>query len=246
MKSLSIIIPCYNEGEKLLSNISKIKKFIFTSFDTEDFDFEIIIVNDGSEDDSKNIFEKYCKEDSFCKLISYDTNKGKGFAVKQGIKSSTKDVVVFMDADLSTHLSSLIDVYKYIDDKDIVIGSRRHSSSTLTKPQGKTRRFLGKVCSITTKMFMSFDISDTQCGFKAFKGDIARNIIEKQTVDGFAFDIELLYVAYLNGYSIKEIPVIWENDEDSRVRLLCSSISFLKDLCLIRLKKNTYTKKTVT
>ena len=238
MKSLSIIIPCYNEGEKLLANISKIKNFIFTSF--KHIDFEIIIVNDGSKDNSEDILTQYCKDDCCCKLISYDINKGKGFAVKQGIESSTKDIVVFMDADLSTDLSSLVDVYSNIDLYDIVIGSRRHPQSILVKPQRKTRRFFGKVCSIITNIFTSFNISDTQCGFKAIKVDVARDIVQKQTINGFAFDVELLYIGYLNGYSIKEIPVIWENDEDSKVKLIDSSLLFLKDLCKIKSRKNTY------
>lgn len=242
MKSLSIIVPCYNEGEKLLLNISKIKNFIFETFSEEKLDFEIIIVNDGSTDNSKNIFEKFCKEDDYCKLATYDKNRGKGFAVKKGIELSSKDIVVFMDADLSTELTALIDVFKFIDNYDIVVGSRRHPESVLVKKQGKCRRVLGKTCSIITNNLMSFNISDTQCGFKAFKGDTARKIVEKQTIEGFAFDVELLYIASLNSYSIKEIPVIWENDEDSRVRLVRSSLAFIKDLYLIKSKKKDYIK----
>lgn len=243
MKSLSIVIPCYNEGDKLTINLSKIKKFILSSFTDSDFDFEIIIVNDGSKDDTKNIIENYCKEDSCCRFVTYDTNKGKGFAVKQGIKNSTKDIVVFMDADLSTDLSALIDVYENIHEYDIVIGSRRHPQSILAIPQGKRRRFVGKMCSLITNMFMSFNISDTQCGFKAFKGDIARSLVLNQTIDGFAFDVELLYIAYLNECSITEIPVIWENDEDSKVKLIDSSLKFIKDLFYIKFRKNKYKKE---
>lgn len=243
IKSLSIIIPCYNEGDKLIDNLSKIKKFISFSFADIDLDFEIIIVNDGSKDNSKNIIESYCKTDSCCRFVTYDTNRGKGFAVKEGIKKSTKDIVVFMDADLSTDLSALIDVYEKIYEYDIVIGSRRHHQSVLVAPQGKRRRIIGKACSLLTNIIMSFNISDTQCGFKAFKGDIARNLVLSQTVDGFAFDVELLYMAYINNYSITEIPVIWENDEDSKVKLINSSFQFIKDLLYIKLRKNNYKKE---
>lgn len=239
MESLSIIIPCYNEGEKLLSNISKIKTFIFSSFEN-DLDFEIIIVNDGSTDNSKKIFEDYCKQDSLCKFITYDINKGKGYAVREGIKSSTKEVVVFMDADLSTDITALLDVYENIGGTHIIIGSRRHPKSILIIPQGKRRRFVGKMCSLITNFLMSFNISDTQCGFKAFKGSVARELVLRQTINRFAFDVELLYIGYLNGYVIKEIPVIWENDEDSKVKLVGSSFKFMRDLIKIKLNKKHY------
>lgn len=243
-KSLSIILPCYNEGEKLISNILKIKNYISESI-SDKLQFEIIIVNDGSTDDSPVILEEFCKNNCFCKLITYPNNRGKGFAVKKGIETASNDIIVFMDADLSTDLSALLSVYEFINDYNIVIGSRRHKLSILTKPQGNFRRFLGKSCSLITNFLFSFNISDTQCGFKAFSKEAIIDIIKKQTVHGFAFDVELLYIAYLNKYSIKEIPVTWENDEDSKVNIVSSSLLFLKDLLSIKFKKNFYKKRLI-
>lgn len=237
LKNLSIIIPCYNEGEKAIVNIIKIKEFL-SSF--EDLDYEIIIVNDGSKDNTGDILKSYCKNDTLCKVVSYDENRGKGFAVKQGIGKSSNDIVVFMDADLSTDLSSLVDVYEHIDNYEVIIGSRRHNQSILPKPQKFPRNLISKICSKITNYIIPLHLADTQCGFKAFRGDIARDIVEKQTIENFAFDVELLYICHLNGFSIKETPVIWENDEDSKVKLLDSSILFFKDLVKIRLQKKHY------
>lgn len=238
MKNLSIIIPCYNEGEKTIVSILKIKNFL-SSF--KELDFEIIVVNDGSNDNTGDILHSYCKDDTFCKLISYKHNKGKGFAVKEGISQSSNDIVIFMDADLSTDLSAIHDVYKHIDSYDVVIGSRKHEQSILSKPQKFPRNLTSRICSKITNFIIPINTSDSQCGFKAFKGDVARTIVKKQTVENFAFDVELLYICYLNGFSIKEIPVIWENDEDSKVKLFDSSILFIKDLIKIKSQKEQYT-----
>ena len=134
-------------------------------------------------------------------------------------------------------------MYSYIHDYNIVIGSRRHPQSILVKKQNNIRRFIGKSCSILTNLITSFNISDTQCGFKAFDGDIARVLADKQTINGFAVDVEMLYIAHINAYSIKEIHVIWENDEDSKVKVIDSSLRFFKDLLYIKSKTNQYKEK---
>ena len=124
-----------------------------------------------------------------------------------------------MDADLSTNLDAINTTLRYCDNLnfDVIIGSRRHENTILPKPQKLPRKIIGKMCIIITKLIIGLDVSDTQCGFKTFKSDIMKYIIEKQQIERFAFDVEYLYIAKLKNKTIKEIPIVWENDEDSKV-----------------------------
>ena len=234
---LSLIIPCYNEGIKLIKNIDLIKDYL-----TENniIDYEIIVVNDGSKDNTLKILNEIIKENCDIKLVSYEKNQGKGHAVKKGIEKSIGDFIIFMDADLSTNLSAINNVLEEMNNYDVIIGSRRHKSSVLVKPQNFTRRFIGNTCSLLTNLIIPLKISDTQCGFKAFNGNFAREMIKKQQLNGFAFDVEYLYMAKLNKQTILEIPIVWENDEDSKVSVVKSSIIFFKDLFRIRKNKLIY------
>lgn len=236
-RELSIIVPCYNEGNKLTLSISKIKKYLE---EIRFNDYEIIIVNDGSTDNTNDICLKISKEEKQVKYFTYDKNRGKGGAVKEGIKNSTGKWVIFMDADLSTDLKAIKTVIENKDNYDVIIGSRRHLDTVLVKEQNFPRRFVGKTCSILTNMIIPLKISDTQCGFKSFEGNFAREMIKKQQLDGFAFDVEYLYIAKLKHKKILEIGVYWENDEDSKVSVVKSSIKFFKDLFKIKGNKNIY------
>lgn len=235
---LSIIVPCYNEGNKLIINVKQINDFMCEN--TNISNYEILIVNDGSKDNTFEIGEQLSKEYPNVINLGYEVNRGKGGAVKEGILQSKGEWVVFMDADLSTDLTAINDFFKLKDNYDVVIGSRRHKDSNLVKAQNFPRRFVGKTCSILTNLIIPLHISDTQCGFKAFNGDLARKIALKQKLNGFAFDVELLYITKLNNYSIGEIAIIWKNDDDSRVSIFNSSVNFFMDLFKIRKNKKNY------
>lgn len=236
--NLSLVIPCYNEGQKLVKNITTIRDYMFEH--NKGCSYEIIIVNDGSKDNTLNICNKLSKEFNNVFVVTYDNNKGKGYAVKQGISNSKGDYVMFMDADLSTDLSAIRESLKELKNNYIVVGSRRHKESNLIKKQGLIRQFIGKSCSILTNLIIPLHLPDTQCGFKSFDGDLARELVKYQSLDGFSFDVELLYIAKLNKYSIGEIPVIWENDDDSKVSMFNSSVNFFLDLFKIRFNKSKY------
>lgn len=229
----------------MIKNTQQIVEFMKSFKDT----YEIIIINDGSKDNTINILnnevkfylEKQRKNTNLenFKIITYECNQGKGYAVKQGIKNSIGKIVLFMDADLSTNLIAICDVLKY-KNEDVIIGSRKIKGSNLTKKQGYVRQLIGNCCRFLTNIIVPLYIIDTQCGFKAFNGDFAREMISKQTINRFAFDVEYLYIAKLNGKNIIEIPVIWENDEDSKVSLFDTSIDFFKSLIRIRKNKPFY------
>lgn len=226
---VSIIIPCYNEEKCIKKSVTEIINYM----NDEKIDYELICVNDGSTDNTKKILENI----NTIKLISYDENMGKGYAVKQGILAASGEKIIFMDADLSTDLSAIKKGLKR--NEDIVIGSRALKNSIiLDKPL--MRKISSFISNKIITLMIGTNIKDTQCGFKIFKSDIIKQIVEKQTINRWAFDVEYIYIAKLNHYSVKEIPVIWKNNNDSKVRLIKDSINFIKELIKIRKNKSKY------
>ena len=201
------------------------------------------MVNDGSSDDivsvANDIAAEFRNPQNF-KFITYEKNRGKGHAVKTGIEASRGDYVLFMDADLSVDISSIQKYWEIKDQADIWIASRRHKDSNMVVSQGLVRKIVSKSCNILTKMITGLKFEDTQCGFKCFKGDVARKIVTKQTLERWSFDVELLTIAQLNGYTIQDFGIQWENDSDSRVSVLDASIKFFKELFYIRKNKKNY------
>ena len=229
---LSIVVPCYNESKDIAKNSEIIKKHL------EDIkqDYELILVNDGSKDNTKEVIEAI----PGVKALSYEPNRGKGGAVKYGIENATGDYVLFMDADLSTNLEAIDRFIKIAPNYDMVIGSRHAKDSVIKKKQPALRVFIGWCCRRLVNMKFHFKFKDTQCGFKAMRTDIAKKIVAKQVVNNFAFDVEYLYIAKLNNLSIYEMGVIWADDRGSTVSPLKSSIKFFKDLSFIKKHKKTY------
>lgn len=244
MTDLSIVIPCYNEGKKLRNNLYKLIKFL----NNKNFTYEIIVVNDGSKDNTKKELSSFKpsklnpKNLKKYSVISYNKNKGKGYAIKKGIFNSKGTYVLFMDSDFSTSIIEILKFWKRRNEADILIGDRNQKDSKIEN-KSFLRKIFSSIFNIITKFIIPINYNDTQCGFKFFKTDIAKKIIEKQTINRFAFDIEYLYIAELNNYSIKEIPVKWKDDKDSQVKLLSASINMFKDLLKIRNNKNKYIRK---
>lgn len=239
MKKISIIIPCYNEGKNILNSINSVKNYLESELSL--VNYEIIVVNDGSTDsETKEIFK--ISKINKVKFISYMNNKGKGYAIKEGIRKATNDIIIFMDADLSIDLSAIKSVVENIEKFDIVIASRHHKKSKIIKSQPLYRKIMGYLCSLITRLITGLKFKDTQCGFKGFKKDIAKKLIKKQKVNRWAFDVEYLYVACLKNYSVKEIPIVLRNDSNSTVDPIKSSLIFLKDLIRIRKNKKYYMK----
>ena len=230
---LSIVIPCYNEAKTIRDNITN-RVIPFLKY--KNIKYEIILVNDGSKD---NTLEEIMAIPGV-NVVSYTPNHGKGYAIKQGLIEAKGDFILFMDADLSTDLKAIEDVMQFRNDYDVIIGSRHHKGSVLVQKQPLLRRFIGFGCRFLVNMKFKFHLTDTQCGFKAMNKATAKLIIEKQTIDDFAFDVEYLYIAKLNNKTIKEIPVVWENDRSSTVSPLASSIKFFKDLKIIKKNKEKY------
>lgn len=230
---ISIIIPCYNEEKDIKNNVEeKVLPFLKKL----PIEYELLLVNDGSKDKTQEVIETI----KGAKALGYPVNRGKGGAVKFGIEHSTGDYILFMDADLSTDLIAFDELVPLLGNYDLIIGSRHLKESKMPVKQPLIRRFVGKSCRIMVNTQYGFKLKDTQCGFKAIKSEIAKFIAEKQIVNGFAFDVEYLYMAKLNNWSIKEIPVVWTNDTSTTVSVFKSSKQFIKDMRRIKKNKKNY------
>lgn len=237
---LSIIIPAFNEENRLKETLCRISAYLLARYT----DSEIIIVDDGSSDRTIAIANDFARG-SRLKIIvlKNDKNQGKGSAVKKGILASSGDFVLFSDADLSTPIEELAKFINYIKDGyDVVIGSRANKDSDIRVSQPWYRQMMGKTFNMLIRILLFRDFNDTQCGFKLFRGDIARCIAKDMKIDGFCFDVEMLYLAKRRHCKIKELGIVWNNSSQSKVKILNSSLSMFFDLVKVRMihEKNTY------
>lgn len=229
---LSVIIPCYNEAK----DIAKKAEIVKEKLATLSIDSELILVNDGSKDDTKEVISTI----DGVMASGYDVNKGKGGAIQKGILDATGDYILFMDADLSTDLEAIDRLLPMLNQYDMVIGSRHHKESEIPVKQPFIRRFIGWGCRTLVRWKFHIHYTDTQCGFKAIRRDIAKLMAERQIIMGFAFDVEYLYMAKLNNWTVQELPVTWRDDRGSTVSPVKSSIKFFKDMRKIKKNKKNY------
>ncbi|MBI4707933.1 MAG: glycosyltransferase family 2 protein [Candidatus Omnitrophica bacterium] len=229
---MSIIIPAYNEEKRLAVTLDKIRGYL----ENKNFDFEVIVVDDGSKDRTVAVSVKSLlfKEGNL-KVLRNAENRGKGFSVRQGILNSKGEFVLFSDADLSTPIQELDKLYEYIKSGfDFVIGSRSLGDSDVQVRQPWVRERMGKVFNYFVKLLLVSGFSDTQCGFKLLRREVAYKIASLSKIDGFCFDVEMLYLARKLNYKVKEVGVIWLNSVQSKVRVLGSSFDMFKDLLRIK------------
>lgn len=223
-KFLSVVIPAYNEQLIIKHTVSAIDSYLRS----RDYEFEIIVVNDGSTDRTENVLQDLQSLNSSLTIVSHKKNQGKGYAVKQGVASARGRFILFFDADHSVNINHL---EKFIDEMkrgaDIVIGSIEVKGASAIDHNHIYRRFLGKMAKILIKLAVK-NISDTQRGFKLFKKDVAHILFPGLTIKRWGFDIELLALAQRLNYKIVELPVVWENRSGSRVSILDYLITFIE------------------
>ncbi|MCM2325887.1 MAG: glycosyltransferase family 2 protein [Candidatus Woesearchaeota archaeon] len=218
---ISIIIPCYNEEKRIGKTLEAITSFM------KGRKHEIILVDDGSTDKTISIAKRFK-----VKILKNHKNMGKGYSVKRGALNSSGEYILFSDADLSTPIEELDNLLE--QDSDIVIGSRKADGAIIEAQQPNLRVLAGNIFPFITRLLILPGIKDTQCGFKLFKRKCLK-IFRKQTVYGFSFDVELLYLARKYGFSVKEVGVRWSNDINSKVSIIRHSFSMFKDLIRIRM-----------
>ena len=227
---LSIIIPAYNEEKRITSALARVLDYL----STKNYAWEIILVDDGSTDRTTDAARKAVK-DKRLKVIKNPINKGKGYSVKKGILASKGEIILFSDADLSTPIEELDKILLWIDEGyNIVIGSRGLADSIIEAPQPWHRQTMGKAFNLLVRLLVLDGFIDTQCGFKCFKRDAAVQVFTLQRLRGFAFDVEVLYIAKKLGLRIKDVPVRWINSPDSRVGIIGGSLSMLLELLKIK------------
>ena len=227
---LSIIIPAYNEEKRIPNTLLKLLNYL----STKSYQWEIILVDDGSTDRTSEIAREVIKNNSLT-VIKNHLNQGKGYSVKRGVLSSTGNVLLFSDADLSTPIEELDKMLLWIDKGyDIVIGSRALPESIIETRQPWYRQLMGKTFNLLVQSLVLKGFNDTQCGFKCFTRESAFRVFTLQRLTGFAFDVEILYIAQKCSFKIKEQPVRWINSPESKVRLLKGPLSMILELLKIR------------
>lgn len=230
---LSIIIPAFNEAERLPETMALLKDWI----EQQDFRVDVWIVDDGSTDQTKEVVKQYQKRMSYVQLLENPQNLGKGGAVRNGMLAAQGTWRLFMDADGSTPINQLDVILKHLDEAPIIIGSRYLEPGRIKVKQPWKRRILSRFGNQIIQWMALPGISDTQCGFKLFRGDVAEVIFKQQHALGWLFDVELLTIAKELNYAIKEIPVDWYDAKQSTLRAARTGIKTLRELRQIRRRR---------
>lgn len=228
---ISIIIPAFNEAKRIGASIHTILDYLTSTSWT----YEIIVIDDGSTDSTFAVVKTL--KNKYIKLVSYNPNRGKGYAVHQGLCQARFDLVLFTDADLSTPIQDIERLLPFARSYDVVIGSRNLPNSIITKPQPFVRSRLGKTFPFLVKLLLLPGIADTQCGFKLFNRKAIELIIPRQTLHDFGFDVEILYICRQAGLSIKEVGIQWGNAQGSKVRIFRDSLRMFFDIWKIKLRQ---------
>lgn len=229
---LSIIIPAYNEANRLPSTL----KTVTTWLTQQKYHHEIIVVDDGSTDKTSQFVKTLKNTLPSIQLVTHEKNLGKGAAVKTGMALARGDIRLFMDADHSTHIKEIEKALPLLKKgADIILASRQHPDSNIKQRQRLVREYMGRTFNTLIRYLIQTPIKDTQCGFKVFTAASANTIFEHLQTKGFAFDVEILYLAHLFDYQIAEIPVEWTNDPESKVKIIAHSWKMLVDVLRLRL-----------
>lgn len=225
---LSIVIPAYNEADRIEASLQKAVDYL----GQKDYEYEIIVADDGSTDNTVAIAENFGHK---VKAYALPKNTGKGAAVRMGMLKAKGEIRIFTDADFSTPIYEIEKIiYSLKNNYDIVIGSRALDYDLVKEHQPFYREFMGKIFNKFVQFMVIKGIKDTQCGFKGFTAAAAEDIFSKAKINGFSFDVEALYLARRAGYRIDEVPVEWYNDDRSKVNPITDSISMLLEIMKIK------------
>jgi len=207
MGKLSVIIPAWNEEKIICMNLRQVGKILDKLLETTGFDYEIILVDDGSTDNTYNEAMTMANKNEKIKAVTYKKNGGKGFALKHGFKFCSGELVTFIDVDLDLHPKQIPHFIDHMEkyDADIIIGSKRHPLSKINYPG--SRKVLSKGYHTLIRILFHLNLSDTQAGLKLFKYDVLKEILPKVLCKKYAFDLELLVNARHLGYKIAEAPI---------------------------------------
>ena len=229
----SVVIPCFNEEGRVGETLRVTLEYLAANAR----DSELIVVNDGSTDATGRIASEILSETKIAtRLLENFPNRGKGAAVRTGLLAARESIGLFSDADLSTPIEEAPKLIEPIANGgvDIAFGSRALDRSLIGVHQPWRREQAGRVFNLLVRVATGLPFWDTQCGFKAFRLDVCRAILEEARIDGFAFDVELLFLAHRAGLRIREIPVRWNHAEGSKVSFFKDSLRMLREVIALR------------
>jgi dolichyl-phosphate beta-glucosyltransferase len=234
---LSVVIPAYNERERIGPSLEAIRSFLSGQRHSS----EVIVVDDGSNDGTREVVLEhaagYRESGIALRVVTNTPNRGKGFSVKRGVREANGEIVLFTDADLSSPFTEAPKLIGPIErgEVDVAFGSRGLDRSLIGVHQPGLRELRGRVSNLVIQMITGLPFKDTQCGFKAFRREAALPAFLEQRIDGFGFDPELLFIARKHGLRLKEVPVIWNHCEGSKVGYFLDTVKVLSDMFAIRL-----------
>ena len=227
--SLSLIIPAYNEEKRLLPVLQNYYDYLKKNFK----EFELIIVPNNCSDNTPKIAQEFSKKNKNVKVIVISNFVGKGGAVLEGFKSAQNELIGFVDADESVATKEFSKLVSGIQKFDSAIASRALKESVIPKKQPLLRQIEGRFFRILVNVLFGFNISDTQCGAKLFKKQAIKKILPQIKIKGWSFDVNILWELKKNNYSIKEVPIEWINDENTKLTAR-DAFKMLKELFMLR------------
>jgi dolichyl-phosphate beta-glucosyltransferase len=229
----SLVVPAFNESGRIENCIRSVARW--ASSRPGGWEWEVILVDDGSTDDTAARARSIAAEEKLdLEVVSYGANRGKGAAIRAGVLASSGDPVLVTDTDLSTPLSEWVKLAERLPTHPVAIGSRAMEQHLVRRRQPFYRQFMGRTFNRLVRLLTVHGIGDTQCGFKLFRGDLARDLFAAARIDRFAYDVEILFLAQRRGIAIAEVPVIWVNSPESKVSVVRDSARMLFDLFRIR------------
>lgn len=227
---ISLVIPAFNEENRIGNTLRKVVDYCREKFSR----YEVIVVDDCSADGISDIASKY--KDEGVRVVRNEVNRGKGYSIKRGVLEAKHSLVLFSDSDLATPIEELDKFIEYMESGfDVVIASRNMRESHIMVKQPLYRQAMGKIFPLLVNLLVLPGFRDTQCGFKLFKTSEAKKIFPLQSLDGFGFDVEILFIAQKMGLRIKEAPVTWIDKEGSKVSPVRDAVKMLLDLVKILL-----------
>jgi glycosyltransferase involved in cell wall biosynthesis len=231
--SLSIVVPAYNEEQRLPASIEAIQKWL----EAKRFHWvELIIVDDGSRDGTAQVVERMSKQFPALRLLRNPGNRGKGYSVRHGMLEARGDWVLFSDADLSAPIEEFDKLYGAAkrEGAAVAIGSRALDRSLIGVHQSPFREYAGRFFNLLMRVLTTLPFWDTQCGFKLFRTDAAREVFRRVQLEGFGFDVEALFIARVHKFKTIEVPVRWNHCEGTKVSMFRDSINMFIDLLRVR------------
>jgi dolichyl-phosphate beta-glucosyltransferase len=229
----SIVIPAYNEGARLGATLEKVLGFVRAQ--GWNAEVEVIVVNDGSRDNTAALVREFAEREPMLRLVENPGNRGKGYSVRNGMLNARGEIVLFSDADLSSPIEEMPKLLAALaGGADIAIGSRWLRTELQTRRQSRHRQIFGRVFNLLLRITLGLRFKDTQCGFKAFTRQATQTILPLQRIERWGFDPEILFLARKFGFRVEEVPVVWGHSGDTRIHPVVDGARMFWEMLRIR------------